>query len=83
VPQYDAIYLYKAAVEKAGSTEADKVVPALAQVSFDGPRGMIQMNKQRHAPLNMYLGQVQADGSVKVIETFKNVDPGDQCPNLK
>ena len=27
---------------------------------------MIQMNKQRHAPLTMYLGQVQADGSVKV-----------------
>jgi urea transport system substrate-binding protein len=83
VPEYDAIYLYKAAVEKAGSTEADKVIPALATVSFDGPRGVIQMNDQRHAPLNMYLGQVQADGSVKVIETFRNVDPGEQCPNLK
>jgi branched-chain amino acid transport system substrate-binding protein len=83
VPQYDAIYLYKAAVEKVGSTDADKVIPALATVSFDGPRGVIQMNKQRHAPLNMYLGQVQADGSVKVIATFNNVDPGDQCPNLK
>ena len=31
----------------------------------------------------MYLGQVQADGSVKVIQTFTNVDPGDQCPKLK
>ena len=26
---------------------------------------------------------VQADGSVKVIESFKNVDPGEQCPSLK
>ena len=26
---------------------------------------------------------VQADGSVKVIQAFKDVDPGDQCPNLK
>ena len=44
---------------------------------------MIQMNKQRHAPLTMYLGQVQADGSVQgLIETFENVDPGEQCPNL-
>lgn len=83
VPQYDAIYLYKLAVEKAGSTKADDVVKALSTVSFDGPRGVIQMNKQRHAPLNMYLGQVQGDGSVKVMETFTNVDPGDQCPNLK
>lgn len=83
VPQYEAVYLYKAAVEKAGGTAADKVIPALATVSFEGPRGTIQMNKQRHAPLTMYLGQVQKDGSVKIIASFPNVDPGDQCPNLK
>jgi len=83
VPEYDAIYLYKAAVEKAGSLDSDAIVKALAEVSFDGPRGKVQMNKQRHAPLNMYLGQVQKDGSVKVMGTFKNVDPGNQCPNLK
>ena len=82
VPQYEAIYLYKAAVEKAGTTAADKVIPALATVSFEGPRGLIQMNKQRHAPLTMYLGQVQKDGSIKLLESFKNVDPGEQCPKL-
>ncbi|GAC1487035.1 MAG: hypothetical protein NVS2B11_12740 [Acetobacteraceae bacterium] len=60
VPQYEAIYLYKAAVEKAKGTAADGVVKALAEVSFDGPRGHIQMNAQRHAPLTMYLGQVDA-----------------------
>ncbi len=47
-----------------------------------GPRGRIQMNKQRHAPLTMYLGQVTADGGVDVIASFKDVDPGEQCPNL-
>jgi branched-chain amino acid transport system substrate-binding protein len=83
VPQYEGVYLYKLAVEKAGSTDADKVVKALSEVSFDGPRGKIGMSKQRHAPLTMYLGQVQKDGSVKILETFKDVDPGDQCPNLK
>jgi len=83
VPQYEAIYLYKAAVEKVGGTDAEKVIPALAQVSFEGPRGTLQMNKQRHTPLTMYLGQVQKDGSVKLLDTFKNVDPGAQCPNLK
>jgi len=83
VPQYEAIYAYKAAVEKAGSVDAEKVIAALGQVSVEGPRGTIQMNKQRHAPLTMYLGQVQKDGSIKLLETFKNVDPGDQCPNLK
>jgi urea transport system substrate-binding protein len=83
VPQYEAIYLYKAAVEKAGSVDSDKVVKELATVSFDGPRGKIKMNKQRHTPLTMYLGQVQKDGSVKILDSFANVDPGEQCPNLK
>jgi urea transport system substrate-binding protein len=83
VPQYEAVYLYKAAVERANGTSADVVIPALAEVSFKGPRGTIQMNKQRHAPLTMYLGKVKDDGSVEVISVFENVDPGEQCPNLK
>ena len=83
VPQYEAVWAYKMAVEKAGSTQADKVIPALAQVAYEGPRGLIKMDKQRHAALTMYLGQVQKDGSIKVLETFKNVDPGEQCPKLK
>jgi urea transport system substrate-binding protein len=83
VPEYEAVYAYKAAAEKAGSTEQAKVLKALGEVSVEGPRGKIDMSKQHHAPLTMYLGQVQADGSVKVIKRFPNVDPGAQCPNLK
>ncbi len=83
VPQYEGIYAYKAAVEKAGSLDTEKVLKALAEVSFDGPRGVIKMNKQHHAPLTMYLGQVQKDGTVKILSSFKDVDPGPQCPNLK
>ncbi|MHC2568250.1 substrate-binding protein [Rhizobium leguminosarum] len=82
VPQYEAIYLYKAAVEKAGSTDTADVLKALPDVSFTGPRGKISMNKRHHAPLTMYLGQVKDDGSVAVVDSFKDVDPGDQCPNL-
>jgi branched-chain amino acid transport system substrate-binding protein len=82
VPQYEAIYAYKAAVEMAGSTDAQAVIDALAEVSVTGPRGVIQMNKQRHAPLTMYLGRVQEDGSVEVIAVFENVDPGEQCPQF-
>ena len=82
-PEYDGIYLYKAAVEKAGTTDAAAVLKALPTVSFKGARGTIKMDKQHHAPLTMYLGQVQEDGSVKVIQTFPDVDPGAQCPKLK
>ncbi|MFM9925071.1 substrate-binding protein [Variovorax sp. H27-G14] len=82
-PQYEAFFLYKAAAEKAGSTDSAKVVKALGEVSFTGPRGTVSMNKSRHTPLSMRLGQVQADGSIKILETFPSVDPGAQCPNLK
>ena len=83
VPEYEAVYAYKAAVEKAGSTESAVVLKALGDVSVPGPRGTIVMSKQHHAPLSMYLGQVQGDGGVKVIQSFPSVDPGEQCPNLK
>src|SRR5690606_12302622 len=81
-PQYEAVHLYKAAVEKAGSTETGAVLAALPEVSFKGPRGEIAMSKQHHAPLTMYLGEVQADGSVTVVARFPDVDPGEQCPDL-
>jgi len=82
-PQYEAFFLYKAAVEKAGTTDPDKVIKALGQVSFDGPRGPVKMDESRHTPLAMRLGQIQTDGSVKILQTFTNVDPGKQCPNIK
>jgi urea transport system substrate-binding protein len=82
VPEYEAVYLYKAAVEKAGSTDH-------AEGREGARRGRVRRparrsdEPQHHAPLTMYLGQVQADGSVKVMQSFKSVDPGEQCPNLK
>ena len=82
-PQYEAFFLYKAAVEKAGSTDPGKVIKALDQVSFNGPRGQIEMVKSRHTPLAMRLGQIQSDGSVKILQTFPDVDPGAQCPNIR
>jgi ABC-type branched-subunit amino acid transport system substrate-binding protein len=82
-PQYEAFFLYKAAVEKVGSTDPGKVIKVLDQVSFDGPRGTVEMGKSRHTPLAMRLGQIQADGSVKILQTFPDVDPGAQCPNIK
>lgn len=82
VPQYEAIYAYKQAVEQAGSTDPQAVIDALDDVTVQGPRGSIQMSKQRHTPLTMYLGQVREDGEVEVIGTFENVDPGEQCPQF-
>jgi urea transport system substrate-binding protein len=82
-PQYDGVWAYAMAVEKAGTTDVDKVVEVLPSIVFKGPRGAVQMNKQHHAPLPVYLAQVQADGKTKILKSFGLVDPGNQCPNLK
>lgn len=82
VPQYDAVHLYALAVEKAGTTDTDAVVKALSEVTFDGPRGRVSMSKQRHAPLTMYLAQLNAQGNTAIIKSEPDVDPGEQCPNL-
>ncbi|WP_404976644.1 substrate-binding protein [Acidovorax delafieldii] len=82
-PQYEAFYLYKAAVEKVGAVDKDRIIKALGEVSYTGPRGEVSMNKSRHAPLAMRLGQIQAGGTIKILQTFKGVDPGAQCPDLK
>ena len=62
VPEYEAVYAYKAAVEKAGGTDAPGVLKALPTVCVDGPRGTIRCTSNTMPPLTMYLGQVQADG---------------------
>lgn len=82
-PEYDGIYLYKEAVEKVGSVGAQAVLKELPLVTFDGPRGPVRMSDEHHAPLTMYLGQVQPNLSVEVIHTYPDVSPGSQCPNLK
>src|SRR5258708_24099206 len=43
VPEYDAVYLYKAAVEKAKTTTAEPLIAALAEGSSDVPRVTQQM----------------------------------------
>src|SRR5499427_1194515 len=80
--EYDGVHAYAMAVEKAGTTEADAVIKALPTVVFNGPRGSVQMNKEHHAPLPIYLAQVQAGGKTKVLKNFGLIDPRDQCPNL-
>jgi branched-chain amino acid transport system substrate-binding protein len=47
---HDAIYLLKEAIEKAGSTDAGKVVDVLEKISFTGAAGVIEFDK-RHDPV--------------------------------
>jgi urea transport system substrate-binding protein len=77
VLSYDGVYLWKAAVEKSGSFDVDKVRETLeAGVHFDGPGGKITMTKNHHATKNVYIGETRANGQFKILKEFSQV-PGE------
>ena len=74
VLSYDGMYLWKAAVEKAGSFEVDAVRTALKSgLSFDGPGGTVTSQKNMHMTKNVYIGETKADGQFKILKSFSNV----------
>ena len=74
VLSYDGVYLWKAAVEKAGTFEVDKVMAALQSgISFNGPGGKVTSQKNHHLTKNVYIGETRADGQFKILKEYKNV----------
>jgi len=74
VLSYDGVYLWKAAVEKAGSFDVDKVNAALESgLSFDGPGGKVTTQKNRHLTKNVYIGETKADGQFKILKEYKGI----------
>lgn len=74
VLSYNGVYLWKAAVEKAGSFEVEKVMAALESgIAFDGPGGKVTSQKNRHLTKNVYIGETRADGQFKILKEYKNV----------
>ncbi|MGZ9148922.1 MAG: ABC transporter substrate-binding protein, partial [Candidatus Deferrimicrobiaceae bacterium] len=45
---YDGVYFLAEAVKKAGSTDAEKVIPALEGLTIDAPRGKATLRKEDH-----------------------------------
>ncbi|MBX5440820.1 MAG: ABC transporter substrate-binding protein [Solirubrobacteraceae bacterium] len=78
---YRGLYLWKVAVENAGSTDLDAVNEAMNSASYDrligGPSRFVPGTK--HVELTMYLGEMQADGSVKVLKDLGPQEPEGQC----
>lgn len=74
---YDSLWLIKAAIEKVkGSTDPTKWIPALSQVSFEAPSGTVRINASNQAATtDAHIGEVQKDGSIKILSTQKSVTP--------
>jgi urea transport system substrate-binding protein len=66
---YIGMWMWKQAVEKAKSTDVDKVIAAMAGQSFTAPSGftvkMDEKNHHLHKPV--FIGEVQANGQFNVV----------------
>jgi urea transport system substrate-binding protein len=74
VLSYNGVYLWKAAVEKAGTFDPEKVMEALKSgISFVGPGGKVTSQKNHHLTKNVYIGETRADGQFKILKEYKDV----------
>jgi urea transport system substrate-binding protein len=65
---YDAVYLWAAAVNKAGSTDVAKVKEAAKGIEFKAPEGLVKIEgENQHLWKPVRIGEVTADGLIKEI----------------
>ncbi len=66
---YIGINMWAQAVKKAGSTDTDKVIAAMAGQTFPAPGGFMSTMdpKNHHLHKPVFIGEVKADGQFKVV----------------
>ncbi|MBI2726425.1 MAG: urea ABC transporter substrate-binding protein [Polaromonas sp.] len=66
---YIGINMWKQAVEKAKSTETDKVIAAMAGQTFNAPSGIVSKmdEKNHHLHKSVFIGEIKADGQFNVV----------------
>jgi urea transport system substrate-binding protein len=74
---YIMVYLWKQAVEKAGTADdLEKVRAAAIGQEFDAPEGKVKMNANHHISKVVRIGQVRDDGLFDIVfSTDASVDP--------
>ena len=66
---YIGIHMWKQAVEKAKSTDVDKVIAAMGGQTFKAPSGFVAKmdEKNHHLHKPVFIGEVKADGQFNVV----------------
>jgi len=65
---YFGVYLWKMAVEKAGSTEVAKVRAAAKGIEFNAPEGLVKINgENQHISKTVRIGKINAGGLIDEI----------------
>jgi urea transport system substrate-binding protein len=74
---YEGPWLWKLAVEKAGSFDTDKVVKAeeSGEISFDAPEGMVYLMPNHHLKTKLVIGKWLKDGQAEVVYQSGYINP--------
>ncbi|GAB7541057.1 urea ABC transporter substrate-binding protein [Cupriavidus sp. 8B] len=65
---YNSVYLWKLAVEKAGSFDADKVRAAAAGILFEAPEGPVRIHAtNQHVWKKVRVGKARPDGQFDIV----------------
>ncbi|WP_460056666.1 urea ABC transporter substrate-binding protein [Pseudolactococcus yaeyamensis] len=74
---YDAVYLWAAAVEKAGTTDVDAVKKVASGITFDAPEGQVKIDgNNQHIYKKVRIGKVNKTGLIdQVWETKEAIKP--------
>jgi ABC-type branched-subunit amino acid transport system substrate-binding protein len=78
VGAYNAVWLYKQAVEQAGSTDPAAVAEAMVGQTYEGPTGTVEMMPSHHLKQTINLVQAQ-DGQYVLVDSFENMEPEEDC----
>ncbi len=79
---YIGVYLWKAAVEKAGSFEVEKVRSAAKGIELKAPGGPVRINgENQHISKTVRIGRAKADGMFE--EVWSTAGPVEPDPYLK
>jgi urea transport system substrate-binding protein len=69
-------WLWKAAVEKAGSFDVDKVAAASPGIELnDAPEGYVKVHENHHLWSKLRIGEALADGQYKVLYESELIEP--------
>ena len=72
---YMQVYLWKQAVELAGSFDANRVRVAAYGQSFDAPGGWLRMKPNHHVGKVCRIGRARANGQFEIIYTSPRIAP--------
>jgi urea transport system substrate-binding protein len=66
---YIGVHMWAQAVAKAGTTDTDKVIAAMAGQTFKAPSGIVSKmdEKNHHLHKSVFIGEIKADGQFNVV----------------